>query len=189
MHEQGMTFVRHVDERYGDGRKQGEFRCACGNLVVRPYARVVSGKIKSCGCALKGNSHAAKHGGRNSGTYASWRAMLDRCNNPYSKDYPRWGGRGITVCNRWLSFPDFREDMGQRPDGTTLDRVDPDGNYEPGNCRWATPKQQARNRRDLVIVKTADGEIPLVDYAVKLGISKGAAHLRLKRGTLEGIVQ
>jgi hypothetical protein len=115
-----------------------------------------------------------------------WIAMRQRCLNANSKDFPRWGGRGITVCERWNSFQAFCEDMGPRPAGSSIDRIDPTKGYEPSNCRWATPKEQARNRRDIVRVKTARGVEDLVDYGKRLGLTKGAAHLRLKRGTLEG---
>jgi hypothetical protein len=79
--------------------------------------------------------------------YNSWYNMKTRCNNPNHDSYPNYGGRGITYCKRWESYKNFLEDMGPRPPGTTIDRIDPDGNYEPGNCRWSTPKEQIFNRR------------------------------------------
>lgn len=80
-------------------------------------------------------------------TYRSWVAMRTRCHNPRRAAYPDYGGRGISICARWNSFECFAEDMGERPEGTTLDRIDVEGNYEPSNCRWATPSQQRRNQR------------------------------------------
>lgn len=86
------------------------------------------------------------HGMYGTATYRSWSDMHTRCSNPRFKDFAAYGGRGITVCERWRSFEDFYTDMGERPAGTTLDRIDTNGNYEPGNCRWATQCQQQRNR-------------------------------------------
>lgn len=93
--------------------------------------------------ARMGNTNARRHGQAKSPTWISWKCMIDRCTsrNPY------YGGRGVTVCDRWRSFDSFFEDMGERPDRMTLDRIDPDGNYEPSNCRWATAAQQRANHR------------------------------------------
>lgn len=90
------------------------------------------------------HGHASKGG--HSPTYASWQTMIQRCTNPNNDNWERYGGRGITVCPSWLDFRNFLADVGQRPTGTTLDRIDNDGNYEPGNVRWAPPKVQAANK-------------------------------------------
>jgi hypothetical protein len=94
------------------------------------------------------HGHARK--GKQTGTYLSWKEMKKRCANPNQKYWKNYGGRGIRVCDRWLnSFENFLADMGERPEGTSIDRYpNNDGNYEPGNCRWATRKQQRANRRD-----------------------------------------
>ena len=93
-----------------------------------------------------GKQHGHSSGGKLSPTYISWHNMKQRCRDPGDTSYARYGGRGITFCERWLDFNNFLQDMGERPDGLTLDRLDNDGNYEPSNCRWATRKQQKPRR-------------------------------------------
>jgi hypothetical protein len=130
-------------------------RCDCGHVQISVARSVVNGRIQSCGCLndelrLQRNT---KHGCAGRGTktpeYFIWRQMIQRCENPNDKSYRWYGGRGISVCQKWrASFLSFLADVGLRPgQDLTIDRVDNDGNYEPGNVRWATWQEQASNKR------------------------------------------
>lgn len=124
------------------------------------------------------------HGVADTKTWTSWASMLNRCTNERTPAYARYGARGITVCDRWRnSFEAFLEDMGERPDGTTLDRYpDKNGNYEPGNCRWATAIEQQRNRNSNVFVTYNGATKCLAEWATQYGLRADAISWRLKRG-------
>jgi hypothetical protein len=111
--------------------------------------------------------------------------MLDRCFNVNSTKYHDYGERGITVCPQWLTYENFLADMGERPLGTTLDRKDNNGNYEPGNCRWATPKQQANNRRDNIILEAFGRKQTLRQWAEEYRLPVATLSGRLKKHAVE----
>lgn len=127
-------------------------KCDCGNSCEVAACHLKNGHTTSCGCVQRAVMRAMKktHGhtiGRQSATYRSWLKMKSRCENPRNLKYPEYGGRGITVCRRWRKFENFLADMGERPRGRTLDRLDGNKGYSRRNCRWATARQQRLNRR------------------------------------------
>jgi hypothetical protein len=131
-------------------------RCDCGNIKNISGADLKSGNTKSCGCYLKENAgkqtitHGETRKTNYTGTYKSWRSMKARCTNPKNNQYHNYGARGITFCDRWNKYENFLEDMGERPDGYSLERNDPNGNYEPENCCWIPLNKQSRNTRRTV---------------------------------------
>jgi hypothetical protein len=137
--------------------------CGLGNFIIVRAGSLTQGLTKSCGCLYIKHGRARHHGSNKiSCTYKSWISMKQRCLNSSSPSYKDYGGRGITVCDRWLGergFENFLADMGERPKGLTLERELVNGNYEPENCRWATPKEQTKNRRIKRLENFSDDEL------------------------------
>ena len=123
-------------------------KCDCGGETITTSYKLRTGHTLTCGCSRYTDPYRYVHGEANkTRTYKTWKDMRQRCRNPNSDQWEWYGGRGISVCERWDSFVNFLADMGDRPEGMTLDRINPDGNYEPSNCRWATAKEQAETNR------------------------------------------
>lgn len=149
--EIGKVYGKWKIIRYvGIHRKLQKFEteCECGTKGEHTAADLRARKSTQCIiCHNRKNAEKnIKHGLHGSKLYKVWRSMLSRCNNPNTKYYNRYGGRGIQVCKRWLKFENFLQDMGERPEGMTIDRINNDGNYEPSNCRWVSHKENCANR-------------------------------------------
>lgn len=163
--------------------------CDCGTGKVVPLASMRSGKTKSCGCLNRENQpmNTLKHGHGSrvkgaSVTYITWASMLARCRNPKDRSYRHYGGRGITVCERWYVFENFLQDMGERPAGLSIDRIDNDKGYSPENCRWANAFQQVNNRRNTKRFTYKGKTQGLSEWAREIGIDRKTLESRIKSG-------
>jgi hypothetical protein len=153
----GRLTVLHREGNYispgGQAHPQWVCQCECGTTTLVVGQRLRNGRTKSCGCAITDGASnippkkMSYHGMEGTVEYACWASMRGRCRNPKDANYANYGGKGVTVCERWDEFENFYADMGPRPAGTSIDRIDPHGNYEPGNCRWTTKVVQAYNKR------------------------------------------
>lgn len=186
----GERFARMVlVEPVGKGRWTA--RCDCGEIRTLPAYALRSGNTRSCGCLQKERRGAGslRHGYGRMGTarrseYSAWRNMIGRCYDPKVDRYPEYGGRGITVCDRWRhSFENFIADVGDKPTPEhTLDREDTNGHYEPTNVRWATRTQQSRNRRTARMVQYQGEAMCLSEACERAGVPYSRARHRLKAG-------
>jgi len=176
----GQRFGRYIVlERNGvgaNGMAAWLCKCDCGTEKTVVGNNLRQGKIVSCGCyqreiATRNGLATKKHGEAKTRTYKTWIGIKSRCHNPSDRAYDQYGGRGISVCERWLnSYELFTKDMGKRPHGMSIERIDVNGNYEPNNCIWATCQQQARNKRCTIKVIYEGKEMPLIQAAEQSGI-------------------
>lgn len=155
-------------------------RCDCGSEAPVRAARLRDGTSTSCGCYHR--EVVSTHGMTKTRSWKSWDSMLQRCENPKAPDYPRYGGRGIKVAPEWHDFERFLADVGERPEGTTLERLDVDGDYRTGNCRWATASEQQRNKTNSIRATFNGLTKSVQDWADELGVPAAVIKWRLAKG-------
>lgn len=159
-------------------------KCDCGTERIVRVSGLVAGESVSCGCYRREQNIKAvvKHGKYKSREYHIWGAMRARCRNKKSASYKRYGGRGIAICERWNVFDNFYDDMGAAPPGSSIDRIDNNGNYEPQNCRWATNHEQARNKNTNRFFVVNNERRCLKDLALNHGVSYKRLLYRVNNG-------
>lgn len=175
-----------LHERYPDKPPKWLFQCSCGGTVITTAKAVFGGKTKSCGCIARkilierNTTHGLSR--IESQTYKVWKDMRGRCYRKNNKDYKDYGARGIIVCDAWNNFETFFNDMGRKPEGLSIDRIDVNGNYEPSNCRWADNETQANNKRNNVKITHNGKEQTIQQWSREVGIDRKTLDYRFKHG-------
>lgn len=181
-----------LDVGYSHGQQSYLCECDCGNKSVVTGQRIRTGETKSCGCLSKKLTKARnrKHGFAGTHIYMIWAGIKSRCTNINNPKYKDYGGRGITMCNEWLnSFEKFYKDVGERPDGLTLDRIDNNKSYFKENCRWATKSEQSKNRRNTIFMEHMNKKMCLKDWAKELNKPYSSMKIHAKNGlSIEQII-
>lgn len=166
-------------------------RCVCGKEKVLSRNTLIIGNTKSCGCmhAVPTTTHGHKRrnpdGTRGTPTYSCWALMKHRCLNPSNKHYADYGGRGISLCERWMKFENFLSDMGKRPDGMSIDRIDNNKGYAPENCRWIPLAIQQQNKRNNRLITIGGVTHCVAEWARIKGINRKTVGTRMFRGVPE----
>lgn len=179
------TVLHKCDLRGPRGEIFWQCVCACGNRREVLGSNLLKGVSTSCGCTRDIGVRSKTHGhATNKGispTYHSWAGMKARCTNPNNTHFQYYGAMGISVCERWMKFENFLSDMGEKPPGKSIDRVDPSGDYTPQNCRWADGKSQANNKNNSRLITALGQTLTLQQWAEKLGVTHGTIIFRIDK--------
>ncbi len=190
----GQVFTRLTVIEYSHTNQNSDIiwrcTCQCGQETLVTTESLRGARTKSCGCLKKDSPRQRfrKYGNdpvtgvclSRSRAYGSWINMLHRCYKPYDRNYNLYGGRGINVCPEWHDFKRFMADMGDRPDGMSIDRIDPNGNYEPSNCQWATTTAQGRNKRVKSNISIDGQTVTVIELSEVLDIPINTLHSKLR---------
>jgi len=180
----GRRFVRLLVIRYEIRRPISAWVCKCDCGVTKEIAagNLVNGRTTSCGCLFRETKWAQTHGLAHTPIHNVWATMKARCSNPKHNSFHTYGGRGIKVCDRWLKFENFYEDMGASyTKGLTIDRIDNNKGYYKENCRWATQEEQQNNRSDNHLITHKGRTMTLSRWAREIGLQPGVLSLRVRR--------
>lgn len=183
----GQKFGRLEVKKEAGRTKNGKIlwlcKCDCGAETTVTGNHLKSKHTKSCGCLSREITRRRNttHGMHDSPTYNSWCSIKVRCDKPQCKSFKNYGGRGIKVCEQWKSFGNFLADMGEKPEGMSIERIDNDGDYCPENCRWATRKEQNRNTRNNYMIKHQGKTKCIGEWAEELGVNYSILYSRLRR--------
>jgi|SRR6478609_1277620 len=184
-----LTFINedfHEKEVTGFQKyRMAVIECFCGRKFITRISGLKNGRTKSCGCTRRDGllKRITRHNMSNSSEYSSWESMKSRCQNPNNIFYYNYGGRGIKTCERWNNFKNFYKDMGKKPDKSySLERIDVNGDYYLENCKWATRKEQDRNKRNTIFLSFNKEKWILVDLAKKFNIHQQTLKSRIDRG-------